>query len=56
MPGIDERLVGQTKELVVDSAIEAGGVTTLEVGAAAAIDQERIARENAAFNEICMMV
>src|SRR5690348_15054639 len=45
--GIDERVVRQRKDLLLDRTVERRGVAILEVGAAAAVDHQRIAGEDA---------
>jgi hypothetical protein len=46
---VDQAFVGQREQLADDAGVERGGVAVLEVGAAAAVDQERVASEDAVF-------
>mmetsp|Transcript_21532 Transcript_21532/g.47023 ORF Transcript_21532/g.47023 Transcript_21532/m.47023 type:complete len:318 (+) Transcript_21532:329-1282(+) len=45
---VDDGVVWQREELVVDRVVEVGGRSLLEVGAAAAADEQHIAREDGA--------
>jgi len=49
---IDLRVVGQRKQLPGQAVVERAGVARLEVGAAAAVDQQGIAGEDAAHDAV----
>ena len=58
--GIDQSVAGQREELVVNGSVKRGRVAVLEVGSAAAVDEQGVASEHASgasiANEITMVI